>query len=259
MSESVKDGYVKSYRKRFKNKLFRGEKFCRGYAWDWLVSHAVFQPYEIDLNGKTVTLERGQLCYSLRYLAEVFGWSKSTTERFLTRLKTETMIETQSGTGQMIITICNYEKYQGEIFEAGQQTGQQTGQQRDSSGTNKKNDKKDKKESNKKPDTDLFGDSVVPTPLSILGPILGDELAQDWLTYRKDDLKKPMSTIAAKQLANSLTKVSDPKAAVRRAIVNRWQGVVFEDRLPANSAQPNGMPKRSRLLEMSLPPEARKH
>ncbi|MBX2989478.1 MAG: hypothetical protein KF802_16435 [Bdellovibrionaceae bacterium] len=58
------------------------------------------------------TLERGQLTHSLRFLAEKWGWEKDAVARFLRQLKTETMIETQTATGQSVITICNYNQYQ---------------------------------------------------------------------------------------------------------------------------------------------------
>lgn len=91
--------------------LFDGDAGRLG-AWVWLVAKACWKPTKFNVNGKTITLERGQFCGSVRDLAEAWGWSKSTVDRFLTRLKTETMIRTDSGTGRLVITICNYEKYQ---------------------------------------------------------------------------------------------------------------------------------------------------
>src|SRR3546814_8151923 len=63
--------------------------------------------------------------------------SPSAVERFLTRLKTEQMIEQDTGQGLSIITICNYDKYQHEKKEAGQASGQVTGQGPDSHRTTK--------------------------------------------------------------------------------------------------------------------------
>jgi hypothetical protein len=141
-------GFVKAQRERFDHPLFAREKFCRGYAWDWMIASAAWGDTRIDVKGQIVTLERGQLCYSVRFMAERFGWSKSAVDRFLTRLKSGTMIETATGTGQLVITICNYDKYQGYDLAAGTvsgtRAGTEAGQERDRSGTNKKNEKKDK-------------------------------------------------------------------------------------------------------------------
>lgn len=144
--------FVAAQRDRFKHPLFRSEKLCRLAAWDWIVAHAVWrrEGLRTDIAGKTVLLKRGQLSYSVRYLADAWKWSKSSVDRFLARLETETMIETDSGTGRLIITVCNYDKYQDGGDDAGiatePPTGTAAGQQRDSSGTNKNKDNQENKE-----------------------------------------------------------------------------------------------------------------
>lgn len=148
------DGWTRQYRKRFDNPLWKKEVYCRGRAWDWLVEYACHTPVQIDFNGKIIYLKRGQLSYSVRFLGKRWKWSKSTVDRFLTRLKTGTgdgpMIETDTGTGQLIITICNYSIYQpikedvGTASEtvAGTPVGTGAGQARD-----KEEDLEDKKKS----------------------------------------------------------------------------------------------------------------
>ena len=105
-------GYTKQHRDRFNHPLFSSGPWCRGYAWDWMVAQATWKSKRVEIKGKFVTLERGQLSFSVRFMAEKFGWSKDQVSRFLARLKTETMIETSTATGQVVITICNYSKYQ---------------------------------------------------------------------------------------------------------------------------------------------------
>ncbi|PKR57492.1 hypothetical protein [Thalassospira lohafexi] len=145
-------GFVAGQRSRFEHPLFRATKtrpYCRGYAWDWIVAHAIWSPdgYDDDVGGRVVKLARGQLSYSIRFMAEKWGWSRTATERFIKRLETETMIRTATGTGQLVITVCNYDKYQAEQEESGTATGTATGtaagQQRDSSGTKNNKDNKD--------------------------------------------------------------------------------------------------------------------
>lgn len=116
------------------NPLFKGE-FSRAEAWLWLIENACWKPTRFDVGGKIITLDRGQLCASVRQLADAWGWPKSNVERFLTRLKTETMVELEPGHGRNIITITNYRKYQ-DLSEAdrdssGTATGTAAGQQRD--------------------------------------------------------------------------------------------------------------------------------
>ena len=140
-------GFVYAQRARFSHPLFAREKFCRGYAWDWLVAKAVFRDTRISVSGRMVTLRRGQLSYSIRYLADAWRWDKAAVSRFIARLKTETMIETATETGQIVITICNYEKYQSpdRATETATDTATETRarQQRDSSETNKKEEQEE--------------------------------------------------------------------------------------------------------------------
>lgn len=128
-------GYVAAQRARFAHHLFAREKFCRGYAWDWMVAQARWEPGPVSIGGRTIVLERGQFTASVRFMADAWNWSKSAVDRFVTRLKSEAMIGTASEQGQLVITICNYEKFQPAGREAGTDAGTPTGtaagQQRD--------------------------------------------------------------------------------------------------------------------------------
>lgn len=110
-------GFAKAHRELIEHPLFVGRADRLG-AWLWLFTMAAWKPTRHDVNGKTVTVNRGQLCASYRQMADAWGWSLGAVQRFLTRLKTDTMIETQADTGKMIITICNYDKYQDDTLEA---------------------------------------------------------------------------------------------------------------------------------------------
>lgn len=92
--------------------MFADEPFTEREAWSWLIGEASFKTRTRNVGGKIVQLERGQLAASVRFMAERWKWSKSRVDRFLKRLKTGTMIGTDSGTGLLVITISNYDRYQ---------------------------------------------------------------------------------------------------------------------------------------------------
>lgn len=94
------------------NPVFGNEAFSKRDAWCWLIEHAAFKSGRTSIGGKTVEIKRGQLAHAYRYLAGAWGWSLGATQRFLARLETETMINTVSDTGRLLITIRNYEAYQ---------------------------------------------------------------------------------------------------------------------------------------------------
>lgn len=115
----------------WKHPFFAKEPFTEREAWQWMIGEAAYRSYTRNVSGAVVELQRGQLCASVRYLAQAWQWSKSRVDRFLKRLKTETMIgtesETRSGTRPLIISICNYAKYQGEVEASGTEDGTTTG------------------------------------------------------------------------------------------------------------------------------------
>lgn len=135
------EGWFKMHRGWRDNSIFRGE-YSRADAWVWLIENASWKPTRHDVKGKSVTLDRGQLCVSRERLADVWGWSPSAVERFLTRLKTEQMIGRETGQGKSVITICNYAKYQDRENETGQEIEQEAGQESDRERTAKEEGKK---------------------------------------------------------------------------------------------------------------------
>lgn len=120
--------------------FFGSDEFSRRDAWIWLIEAAAWAPTRAEIGRKRVQLERGELCHSVRFLADQWIWSKSKVSRFLNDLERASMIATRvvgrnagqnppkSGTGnreivgrgagrgagqpERIITICNYAIYQ---------------------------------------------------------------------------------------------------------------------------------------------------
>jgi hypothetical protein len=129
-------GFIVIARQIFDNPLLQDAEYFR--AWVWLISNAAWKPRRVKItNGRAleiIEIGRGQITHSRSYMATAWGWSEKRVRTFLNRLKTDRMIDTQTGRLQTIITICNYDAYQIAIDDEGQQTGQQTGQQRASKG-----------------------------------------------------------------------------------------------------------------------------
>lgn len=88
------------------------EPFCRRAAFCWLVEHAAWADLQLDVHGRTVTVRRGQLCYSVRDLARAWSWSPAKAHRFIERLKTDTLVDATADVGRLLITICNYNLFQ---------------------------------------------------------------------------------------------------------------------------------------------------
>jgi len=106
------EGVFAVHRGVFNHEFFADEPYTEREAWIWLVGNAVWKSSRVRVKDAVFDLERGQCAYSLRFLAEKWGWSKDKVARFLGRLKTETMIETQARRDATIITVCKYNEYQ---------------------------------------------------------------------------------------------------------------------------------------------------
>jgi hypothetical protein len=114
---------------------FDREAFTQREAWMWLISEAAFRPYGRRVDGKELQLDRGQLCHSVRFMAEAWQWSKSRVDRFLNAIEKQDMIRREHGTRTPVLTICNYDEYQTVSLpkrdEVGTTTGTRAGQERD--------------------------------------------------------------------------------------------------------------------------------
>jgi len=92
------------------------EPLCKRAAWAWLIDRAEYAAKQVRIGREIVTLRRGQLSYSLRYLARAWGWNQERVRRFLCDLAARDMVvtanATASVTAQTVVTICNYERYQ---------------------------------------------------------------------------------------------------------------------------------------------------
>jgi hypothetical protein len=140
----MSEGWIRLHRGWRDNTIFKGD-FSSSDAWVWMIENACWQDTRVRIKGETIKLHRGELSFSVRFMAEKWGWSKSRVDRFMAVLRQESMIETRSkigtasdhkaGQGQSIISICNYAKYQdiknNTRDNSGTKNGTTAGQQRD--------------------------------------------------------------------------------------------------------------------------------
>lgn len=83
-------------------------------AWVWMIGEACWKDVKKSVLGGPLTIKRGQFSHSLRFMAIKFQWTIDEVRGYLNRLKKWEMITIDNPTGQNIVTICNYSKYQDE-------------------------------------------------------------------------------------------------------------------------------------------------
>jgi DNA-binding transcriptional regulator YhcF (GntR family) len=124
-------GYVLIARGLLKHPRFKPSgPLTQFEAWYWLIESAAYAPHDVTItsgrNRLAVRLEPGQLTYSIRYLARAWQWSDKRVQRFLSALEFDRSVTTQTTTGQTVITLCNWAKYQRPDFETTTQSATAT-------------------------------------------------------------------------------------------------------------------------------------
>lgn len=106
-------GYVKIWRKLIENFLYSGEKFDKLHAWLDLILLARFKKGSTLIRGVKVNLEPGELCWSQKSLAARWKWNERTVAKYLKMLEEEQMIQCRITHVTTIITILNWDIYNG--------------------------------------------------------------------------------------------------------------------------------------------------
>ena len=89
-------------------------RYSRREAFLDLVQRASYEPEKVIIvKGGRVVIKRGQLAFSLRKLSEKWGWGKDKVSKTLNDFKAERRIDILKDSLTSIISIINYDLYQG--------------------------------------------------------------------------------------------------------------------------------------------------
>lgn len=106
-------GWLKLHRSLLDNPLWTAEPFSKAQAWVHLLLVANHKDGGFLKNGQWIEVKRGQTGESVMSLSKRFRWSKNKVLRFLDLLEKQQMIEVKTTHLTTIITICNYNDFQG--------------------------------------------------------------------------------------------------------------------------------------------------
>lgn len=137
-------GWYSMHRGWMDHPVFKNAPFSEREAWEWLISEAAYKEKIIEVAGSPLHLKRGQLCYSIRFMANNWGWDDSRVHRLLAKFKKWEMIETDCEAGQTLITICNYDENQHKQTDLETEHESSSRQQRRRGEANSKKENKDK-------------------------------------------------------------------------------------------------------------------
>jgi DNA-binding transcriptional regulator YhcF (GntR family) len=109
-------GWVKAWRKVAGSDLV--DNIYVWGLWHWLLYSAAYKPSKKLVNGRQFEIKPGMVVFGLKELAEKWGCSRSTLQKWVNYLADTSRIVIESRTGGYIVTICNWELYQAQVEEA---------------------------------------------------------------------------------------------------------------------------------------------
>ncbi|KZK85735.1 MULTISPECIES: hypothetical protein [unclassified Pseudovibrio] len=223
-------GWIRMERALYEHEALKGP--LEWGCWGWLIANAAWRKKAIDRAGNKIELEEGQLCFSLRFLAEKWGVTKDKTKRLLDKWQKWNLITIEAAAGGNIITICNYSKYQ--IVEAISATEMRQGalQERDSDETEaatKKNNLTNKQD-NHAESTDV--DSFITDAPDVV------QVAFDEYSAAVADYNETVSESGVK-LPKPSSLTPKRRSALARALRELPEGKSFSDVLSAVGKSPH--------------------
>jgi len=168
------------------NELYFSEPFTKRHARQDLVLNANHKDTTIFIRWNEVKINRGQIWWSEITMSKRWTWSRNKVRRFLDWLKTRQQIEQQSSKVTTVITILNYNKYQGNETT----DGTTERQQKDSRRNTNNNVKKDKNEKEwKEEEIDLELQLYLQDKKTVLAELLKTFIFLWWKPKKTDTLK----------------------------------------------------------------------
>jgi len=119
-----KRGWIRLHRKTRDNWLWDNKEVKSKFeAWIDMLMMASHQERSIYIKEQLVVIKRGEVCCSLSKLGKRWKWSTGKVRRFISVLKTDTMVVQRTTRVATHLSICNYDTYQGERHEDGTPDG----------------------------------------------------------------------------------------------------------------------------------------
>jgi len=118
MLDKTNGNWVKISREVFYHELADDKPWSRLATWIFLVAMASTGERTVQFRGHSYILTRGQLSISLGDLEEKTGWSRGRVRCFFSYLKRKQMANTSGDPFCTLVTILNYDKWQGTNCQA---------------------------------------------------------------------------------------------------------------------------------------------
>ena len=151
--KGMEQGWVKFYREWLDNPIITKDSEHLA-VWIYLLANANHKSTEIYFNGKKITLLAGQLIVSCKKIYEELKIERNKLDRIIKLFKSEELIEQQTNNHKTLITLVQWDFYQGKNEEQNEEPMRnQRGTEQETEKEKEKSSKREKvkeKEINKK-------------------------------------------------------------------------------------------------------------
>lgn len=145
-------GTVNISRSLWDDPTFKDAEMSQREAWIWLIAEASWKDRIKRVGTHEISLQRGQLAASSRFMAKAWGWSEPRVRRYLDMLENQRMIERATDAGISVVTIRKYDDYQNAPrVDDARPTHQPTQQRRTTDANENKGEIRDKVREEGKP------------------------------------------------------------------------------------------------------------
>lgn len=190
--------------------------FSEGQAWIDLILLANYEDKKTSYKGEIITCKRGDVNYSISWLADRWKWSRKRTRNFLNVLENDGMVTVNATTNRTTITLVNYDDFNKRVSTKVSTKEQRGYQRRNSEGTTTKEYKE-------------LNNYINNNKAFFPNDEVLDEAFKEYVNMRKK-IRAPMTdraiTLAMKKL-EELSGEDNDKAVkiVNQSVMNSWKGL----------------------------------
>lgn len=142
-------GWVKIHRSLREHFLYSFDEPEKSLAWIDILLSVNHSDTKVMIKAQSIIVLRGQMAVSQVSLQKRWKWSQNKVKRFLKLLKKEGMIDFEANELTTLITVCNYDDYQGD-GRAGERSDGRPDERGADDQTNDKQECKEEKECKEK-------------------------------------------------------------------------------------------------------------
>ena len=106
------EGWVAIHRQLNNNWLWKDKPFSKGQAWIDILLRVNHEKAKVLIGNQIVDIKQGQTVWSVKGMADKWGWSRKKVDSFLTLLGNDQMLTKESTTKYTLLTVEEWALYQ---------------------------------------------------------------------------------------------------------------------------------------------------